>query len=188
MKPQRPTAPSAQTSEAWYVMRVTYQREVIAQKRFSEMGLESFVPMKRSRRRTPQGRTFYIDEPAIHNFIFVRACKQQLDSLKRCVMPWLRYMVVRDAEGNSIMTVPDEQMRSFIAVAGNKQEQASYMLTDGLDLSQGDRVRVIAGPFVGVEGVFIRLKGQRKKRVVVSIEGVVAIATTTIPISMVEKI
>lgn len=169
-------------------MRVTYQREVIAQKRFSEMGLESFVPMKRSRRCTPQGRTFYITEPAIHNFVFVKACKAELDSLKRCGMPWLRYMVVRDAEGNKIMTVPEEQMRSFIAVAGNRKERTCYMLTDGLDLSKGDRVRVIAGPFAGVEGVFIRLKGHRQKRVVVSIEGVVAIATTTIPISMVEKI
>lgn len=169
-------------------MRVTYQRELIAQKRFTEMGLESFVPMKRSRRCTPQGRTFYIDEPAIHNFVFVKADKSQLDSLKRSDMPWLRYMVVRDAEGNRIMTVPDEQMKSFIAVAGNKKERTSYMLTDNLDLSEGDRVRVIAGPFAGVEGIFIRLKGHRQKSVVVSIEGVVAIATTTIPISMVEKI
>ena len=51
------------------------------------------------------------------------------------------------------------------------------------------KVRVLAGPFEGVEGTFMRVvNGKREKRVVVKIAGVVAIATASLPISLVEKI
>jgi transcription antitermination factor NusG len=47
-------------------------------------------------------------------------------------------------------------------------------------------VRIIGGMFAGAEGVFVRVKGDR--RVVVNIEGLVAVATTFVHPSMIEKI
>ena len=84
------------------------------------------------------------------------------------------------------ITVPQQQMDSFIAVAGTYDEQLIYLNPEPGDFSQGDRVRILGGPFEGAEGVFVRVKGDR--RVVVSIEGVVAVATTFIHPSLVEKI
>jgi len=54
------------------------------------------------------------------------------------------------------------------------------------DLKRGDRVRVIKGDFVGIEGELIRVKGH--KRVVVRLEGIFSLATTYIPPSFLEKI
>ena len=84
------------------------------------------------------------------------------------------------------ITVPQQQMDSFIAVAGTYDEQLIYLNPEPGDFSQGDRVRILGGPFEGAEGVFVRVKGDR--RVVVSIEGVVAVATTFIHPSLIEKI
>lgn len=53
-------------------------------------------------------------------------------------------------------------------------------------LKKGDKVRVLGGIFEGAEGTLKRIKGDR--RVVVSIPGVIAVATANIHASLLEKI
>ena len=84
------------------------------------------------------------------------------------------------------LVVPDKQMYSFIAVAGAYDEQVVFLDSNVVSLRKGDRVRITGGIFAGVEGVFIRIKGDR--RVVVSIEGVMAVATAFIHPSLIEKV
>ena len=54
------------------------------------------------------------------------------------------------------------------------------------DLKRGDRVRVVAGTFAGIEGELIRIAGHR--RVVVRLENLFSIATVFIPGGYLEKI
>ena len=61
-----------------------------------------------------------------------------------------------------------------------------YLEPTELNLSQGTRVRITGGIFEGVEGVFVRVRHDR--RVVVNIEGVMAVATTFVHASLVEEI
>lgn len=182
------TLPAATGEKCWFVLRVTYQRELSAHRCFECNGIESFLPLERVRRRTAQGRFHYVEEPVVHNFIFVHTHKNLVDWLKHGPMPWLRYMMVREGEASHIMTVPEVQMRSFIAIAGNSPERSAYVNPDEVRLAKGDKVRVTAGPFAGVEGEFLRLKGRRGRSVVVCIEGLVAVTTTEIPAGCVEKI
>ena len=51
---------------------------------------------------------------------------------------------------------------------------------------KGDKVRVLDGPFKGAEGYVVRIKKDR--RLVVTISGVAAIATSYIPMELLEKI
>ena len=78
-------------------------------------------------------------------------------------------------------------MRSFILVAGNCDE-AVLLCRAGpkLHLVKGQKVRITGGVFEGVIGEFVRIRHDR--RVVVNIEGVMAVATTFIPPSLVEPI
>ena len=88
-----------------------------------------------------------------------------------------------------IQTVPERQMKNFIAIAGTEDERVMFLNPEEVDLSKGDKVRVLGGPFEGVEGHFMRvINGKREKRVVVKITGVAAIATASLPVSLVEKI
>lgn len=84
------------------------------------------------------------------------------------------------------MTVPEKQMQSFIAVAGDEEQQAIYLDPASVDLSKGDKVRIIGGQLAGVEGTFMKIKGGN--RVVVKIDFVAAVATAEIPPQLVEKI
>ena len=84
------------------------------------------------------------------------------------------------------VVIPDVQMRSFILVAGSHDEPILYMEAAELNLVKGQKVRITDGVFKGVIGEFVRIRHDR--RVVVNIEGVMAVATTFIPPSLVEPL
>ena len=91
-----------------------------------------------------------------------------------------------DRETRQPIVIPDEQMRSFILVSGNYDEAVLYLEPTELALVKGQKVRITDGIFKGVIGEFVRIRHDR--RVVVSIEGVMAVATTFIHPSLVEAV
>ena len=79
-------------------------------------------------------------------------------------------------------------MQRFIAVAGTYDEQLIYFRDDEVNLAKGVKVRICGGEFDGQEGVFLKVKGARDKRVVIAIQGVVAVATASVHPSQIEII
>jgi len=173
---------------AWYVLRVTYQRELFVKESLDKMNIENFIPIRSVRRRNARGRFCRVREVAVHNYIFVRSTRPIIDDLKSYRLPMLRYVMCRDNGRSRIMTVPEQQMNHFIAVAGSADEQVLFLMPEEVDLSKGDPVRITGGVFEGVEGVFMRVQNARQRRVVVKIDGVSAVATATIPSAFIEKI
>ena len=66
--------------------------------------------------------------------------------------------------------------------------EGSKLLTELPDLTKGDKVRVLIGPFEGVEGIFVKMPKRHENRVVVQIQGVAAVVTTSLLRRDVEKI
>ncbi|CCZ47239.1 MAG TPA: UpxY family transcription antiterminator [Mediterranea massiliensis] len=169
----------------WYALRVTYCRELVLKSWLDEQGTVNFVPM-RYELVEKEGRKSRKLVPAVHNLVFVHTSRRGLESL--CSHPELpvpvRYFYSR--ETRRPLVIPDNQMQNFIAVAGNYEESVLYLDPVDLQLSKGTRVRITGGVFEGVEGVFIRVRHDR--RVVVCIEGITAVATTFVPPSLVEPI
>ena len=91
-----------------------------------------------------------------------------------------------DKANRTPIIVPEKEMENFIKVAGTYDEKLIYLNPDPGDFAQGERVRIIGGAFAGAEGVFVRVKGDR--RVLINVEGLVAVATTFVHPSMIEKI
>ena len=81
--------------------------------------------------------------------------------------------------------VPDKQMNDFIKVV---RTMGFKPVDVNIDLRKGDRVRVLTGPFEGVEGIYVRMPNRHEKRVVIKIEGVAAVATMALNASDIEKI
>ena len=170
----------------WYVMRVTYQRELVAQRLLDGMGVMSFVPTMKVKRRKTGGGTYWREEAKVHNYIFVYATLPDIQSIKTTKITYLRYMMAKGEDGRPTpQFVPQKQMEDFMAVC--RSEGATYLDTE-IDLRKGDRVRIIGGPLKGVEGVYTKTSGRNERRVVVRIEGVAAVATIAFPASEVEKL
>ena len=72
----------------------------------------------------------------------------------------IRYIM--DRETRQPIVIPDSQMRSFIAVSGTYDQAVLELEPTELNLSQGTRVRITGGIFEGVEGVFVRVRHDRR--------------------------
>lgn len=167
----------------WYALRVTYNREMKVKADLDSRGIECFVPMT-WRAHERNGELVRQLEPSVHNLIFVHLTADAMRQYKMTTAMPVRYIM--DAETHRPLTVPTRQMDNFMAVAGTHNEQLIYLTPKPGDFAKGDRVRILGGLFKGAEGVFVRVKGDR--RVVVSIDGVVAVATAFIHPSFIEKI
>lgn len=170
--------------KVWYAMRATYRRELDAKKLLEEQSIQTFVPMRYELRIKGKHKKREI-VPVIHNLIFVYAYPSEIQSVKKTI-PYLQYMM-DFREGNKII-VPEEQMRRFIAVTGTYDEQLMFFKPEELNLSKGTKVRVRGGDFEGQEGIFLKVKGARDKRVVIAIQGVIAVALATISPDLIEVI
>ena len=170
----------------WYAIRVTYNREMKVKADLDEKGIRNFVPMH-YRAQVRDGRLVKKLVPSVHNLIFIYIKPSLMREYKATTALPIRYIMRKDQANRRVPTiVPQQQMDNFIAVAGTYDEQLIYLNPEPGDFSQGDRVRILGGPFEGAEGVFVRIKGDR--RVVVEIEGVVAVATTYIHPSLLQKL
>lgn len=169
--------------EVWYAIRVTYNRELKVKEELDARGITNFVPMQ-YRREERNGVMVKRLVPSVHNLIFIKITPTGMREYRESTAMPIRYIM--DRESQTPITVPDQAMENFIKVAGTYEEKLIYLNPEPGDFSEGERVRVIGGQFAGAEGIFVRIK--RDRRVLINIPGVVAVATTHVHLSMLEKI
>lgn len=169
----------------WYAVRTMYCNDMNVGRYLESQGAEVFIPMhyvdiKRG------GVMKKVLEPVVRNIVFTRTTRALLDGAKEILeSKWPIRMFMNHATREPII-IPEEQMRSFISVAGTYDEQLLYLGADELKYKVGDKVRIIAGPFQGAQGRLLRIQGH--KRLVVEVENIMAVATAYIPAQMTEKI
>lgn len=166
----------------WYPMRVTYSRELKVKAELDRLGIKCFVPMTYKLVDADGENPHRELVPAINNLIFVHATQEQISRLKTTneALEPLRYIMDYTAEKpHEIMTIPDRQMENFMRVASMTDDSVMFLDENTIVGKEGKRVRIMGGPFEGVEGVIRRVK--RCKRVVVEIEGVMSVAIAHVP-------
>jgi transcription antitermination factor NusG len=167
----------------WYVLFASNGKAEKIKPYLDAVSIECFFPLyykeKRIRDSERCRRVLY---PLLKNLIFVRASKNALNPVLKDVKIKLNIssdLYYRDFADKKIIIVPENQMLNFIAVAGNEKEQVIYLSNTDINIRRGTKVRITGGTFEGVEGVFMRVKGD--KRLVVSIPNLFSVATAFIP-------
>jgi transcription antitermination factor NusG len=176
---------------SWYVLFAANGKAVKIKPYLEKASIEYFFPIyyKDRKIKGSEDRCEQVSLPLLSNLIFARSSKDILDpvlkevKLKLSIASDLYY---RDFGDKRIIVIPENQMHNFIAVVKNKTEQVIYLSNDEVNLKKGVKVKIIGGPFVGVEGVFMRIKGD--KRLVVSIPNLLSVATAYIPSCYVQEI
>lgn len=158
------TTPEPQTS--WYAARIV-------------SGQKSYILTMLGR----DGVQIYIAR-LFPSLIFLRTTEALLGRM--CSEYYGKLIFYRDPTKQYPQPIDDKQMRSFILVTSADPGSIIKIEQQGLDFTAGERVRVTAGPFEGAEGIVKRIKGDR--RLVVSIEGVAAVATCFIHPSLLEPV
>ena len=170
----------------WFAIRVSYSRELALKAILDAEKIENFIPM-RYEYVIKSGKRVRRLLPAIHNLVFVHSTRKRIDALKDELESSMPIRFIMNREFCRPVVIPDAQMRSFILVAGSHEEAILYVEPAELLFGRkGQKYVVTGGVFGGVIGEFVRIRHDR--RVVVNIEGVMAVATTFISPSLVEPV
>ncbi len=157
-----------------------YKNERLAEETLSgEGGLDFFIP-KHYVMRVFHGRKSKRLVPVIPSLIFVHASKDAIMEFKR-FHNFLQFVMWEKSTGNECLIVPDNQMEDFIKVASAQEETTSFFNPEEIDIKRGTRVRIHGGRFDGVEGVFMQVKGKRNRRLVVMLDGIMAVVAEVDP-------
>lgn len=151
----------------WYAIKVYYNRvqPLIAECR--EAGIEFFAPTD-----------------IIRSLLFVHCTEN--DVLHLAATSDVKMWVYRNTEGTRPAAIPDREMEVFRFVVTAGHDGLELLGDDKPEYHVGERVVVTDGPFKGAEGHIKRIK--RDRRLIVTIKGVVAVATAYIHPSLLRKV
>lgn len=148
-------------NKSWYALRITYSRELAFKEYLDSRGVRNFLPMRYEYVFRGERKIRKL-VPVVHNLVFVYATRSEVDEMKSTVGASLPIRYIMDRETRQPITIPEVQMRSFIAVAGNYDEQVVYLDPSVVSMKRGDRVRV-------------RVASSRELRVSLSVSKVTAV-------------
>ncbi|MBR1782060.1 MAG: hypothetical protein IJ753_00890 [Bacteroidales bacterium] len=199
----------------WYAVKVFFNKVFRMEDILSDMGLETYLPVQKvqlkgrahmlAARRLAQtdeyhrGDARYIQEgpviyerrPLINALIFVKASPEEIVQVSgrlrdEQIMGRSSGFVYKTADWKEYAAIPDKQMETFRLVVESGQSGLEFYSADEFVLKEGDKVKVLEGPLAGAEGYIKRIR--KNRRLLVCIEGVIAVATSYIPEKYLERI
>ena len=167
----------------WYALKVFYNRVSILQNDFHKAGFETYYAMKVVE-SNEEGEMRYSYKPIVGSLLFIRCTRSYLIKYKESRDSY--FMYYPRADSNLPMEISDSEMNLFIAITSIKDAGLEYIGEDAPEYHVGERVRVIDGIYKGTEGIIKKIKKDR--RLIVTVSGVAAFATSFIHPSFLQKI
>lgn len=183
----------------WFPIRATYHRaqqiyDTIRNFTFSSGVFQPYIPLLRKVVYTNEDfdnpAHFIKDVPLDPGLLFVNTTLEDFRELLslsvKGLTPYYNHFVTNEFGKNDFLIVPDRQMNSFriIVESGNANVIVDQSIAP--TYLEGDTVVVVGGPFAGVEGKFLKFKGQ--KRVFVEIPGLGCFGTAYVPKDWIRKV
>jgi transcription antitermination factor NusG len=147
----------AESNSCWYALTVKPNHEKAAAGALEYRGMQSFLPLYRSRRRWSD-RFRELDLPLFAGYIFCRFQREERSLV--LATPGVNSVV---GLGRAPEAVPEEEIESVRRLVSSRLPVTPWPF-----LRAGERVRIEAGPLRGLEGILTQVKDAW--RVVVSVE------------------
>ena len=199
----------------WYAVKVFFNKVFRMEDILSDMGLETYLPVEKVQlkgqahmvaarrlaradeyhrgdaRYIQEGPVIYERRPLVTSLIFVKASPEEILQVSgrlrdEQIMGRSLGFVYKTADWKEYAAIPDKQMETFRLVVESGQSGLEFYSADEFVLKEGDKVKVLEGPLAGAEGYIKRIR--KNRRLLVCIEGVIAVATSYIPEKYLERI
>ena len=170
----------------WYALRVFYRKVLELKADLMRAGIEYYYPVQSD------------GKPYVQSLIFIHCSEHQLtqwcsNAAFKGSFSVYRHMEKRrrlfsDETYERLVPAPidDREMAVFMLVTSASPDKYEILGPDDPKYHTGQLVRVIAGPFEGLEGRVRRIKKDR--RLVITITGVIAVATVHIDPRLLEPV
>ena len=191
----------------WYALKVFYNKVFDMEALLNGMGLETYIAVDKvllkgeahlmarrhlasikvlgqtDTRYIQEGALIYQRKPIVTSLVFVKAQEADLpyveSALKEEGSNNFKGFIYKNATRKEFAQIPENQMTAFRLVTARGSEGLEFHSEEAYTrYKEGSRVRVTGGPFKGAEGYIKRVK--RDRRLLVNIEGIVAVIASYI--------
>ena len=166
----------------WYAFKVFFNQEFKVEEELAEKGVEVFIPSETVNVKRGKANK-KVRKPMIAGLLFCRTTEHNIQDLVKEL--YGRASIYKNIN-RAPAVISEREMNIFRLVTTSGELDLEFYPEGELNYHVGNRVRVIDGPFKGAEGYIRRIKGNN--RLIVSVSGVCAVATTYIPRVFLEKI
>lgn len=174
-KPPHKSQVLSPSSQHWYALSLRSRYEKKAHAQLVEKGIESFLPLIEEV-HVWSDRKKRVEEPLFRGYLFVRT-----DLKNKLAILQTDGVVHFVGIGPTPSPIPDEQINWVKILIGHPDRvvRESY-------IPEGQRVRVTAGPFLGLHGYVLKVKSST--RVVVSLDSIALSASVDIEPEYLERL
>lgn len=148
-------APAAQyEAPHWYALSTRARHEKRVQEQLAQRGLESYLPRVKRERQWSDRRKM-VEFPLFPGYVF---CRVKLDELPRALMvPGVAAVVRQNGVPSPVSEGELENVRRFVTALAEMGPAP-----EPEPLEAGQTVRVMHGPFEGIEAVVVERRGRRR--------------------------
>jgi len=177
--------------KSWFVFRVSYGREDKASDYLVDDGTYTYIAKKYVERYIRGKKKRYL-QTLIPNLLFAYTTQKKAEEYVNNT-PELSYLTyyynhfeLNSEQKNPPLIISCKEMERFIKATCNNNKHLLFVNPTQCHFKSGELVKIIEGPFVGVEGKVARISGQQ--RVVISLSQIGLISTAYIPTAFLQKI
>ena len=172
------TINSLQPKLNWYAVYTRFKAEKKVEERLSLNGFDSFLPLQTIIRQWSD-RKKKVQVPLINSYVFVRSDKKDLSKIYQVsgVVSILKYL------GNYAI-VKDTEIENLRILSNNGLPIQTS--NKAINLSKGEKVNVLSGPFMGLQATYVMNGGKHK--VIVEIETLGTYIEVTMPLHVIQDI
>ena len=152
--------PQEQAQEHWFALKIFYNRAKEVIEKLQTAGIRHYQAVDAK------------GKPLIAGLVFVQTEKRRIEEFKR--VNDNRLLIYQNADRQPAV-ISDREMDNFIKVTQAAAQGLVYIGEDSPKYHEGQRVRVLSGPYQGIEGYIKRIKKDR--RLLVCVSGVAVLAT-----------
>ena len=136
--------------DPWLVLRIRSHHENIVEQSLQQKEITAYLPKRRVVRRRADHSKAVLEIPLFPGYVFVQPRVDQFENI-RYVRGSCGFVVC----GDKPATMPEKDLEAVRILAHSGAE-----LAVNPKLVRGQRVEVIAGPFMGVQGELVHVKSQ----------------------------
>ena len=116
------------------------------------------------------GKLVNTQKPLLYNYVFIHASEEEIYRMKQRLPQYNFLSRVKDGESSYYPYLSDKAMEDLQWIAKSYADTLPVYFPETNKLMKGDKVRITAGQFKGVEATVVSQPGAGKKDIMVSIE------------------
>lgn len=162
--------------QKWYVLRCHSMSAAKVCAALDGLEIEWFQPYSEAI-VTENGRKVKRKVCLMKDYVFVHSTKDRLTELiegKR-IAAWFYYDLCHRVHHEPLF-VRDKEMEDFMRVSTEYDRNPQVHRLEDMNLIAGTRIRILNGPFQGVEGTYIQLKRGARKEMVVKLSNFLTVS------------